>query len=137
MSKNIQTKKELLWQFIKFGIVGVLNTVIYLAIYYLFTWINPELYLVGSFVAWVISVLNAFYFGNRVVFTQENNSKKAMFKRLLKSYIAYGITQLLNMLFLWIEVDIFQISELIAPLINLLITIPLNFIINKFWTFKS
>ena len=137
MSKKIQTKKELLWQFIKFGIVGVLNTVIYLAIYYLFTWINPELYLVGSFVAWVISVLNAFYFGNRVVFTQENNSKKAMFKRLLKSYIAYGITQLLNMLFLWIEVDIFQISELIAPLINLLITIPLNFIINKFWTFKS
>ncbi|MEG2931919.1 MAG: GtrA family protein [Ruthenibacterium sp.] len=29
------------------------------------------------------------------------------------------------------------VSEWIAPVINLVITIPLNFILNKFWTFKQ
>ncbi|MBS1467008.1 MAG: GtrA family protein, partial [Subdoligranulum sp.] len=38
---------------------------------------------------------------------------------------------------LWIEVTFFSVSKTIAPIVNLLVTIPLNFIINKLWTFKE
>lgn len=38
---------------------------------------------------------------------------------------------------LWIEVAFFSVSKSIAPIVNLLVTIPLNFVINKLWTFKS
>lgn len=36
-----------------------------------------------------------------------------------------------------IWVTIFHISKYIAPLINLVISVPINFLINKFWAFKG
>ena len=132
-----QSKKDLLIQFVKFGIVGVMNTAITLAIYYIFIWFNEDLYQIGNAVGWMVSVLNAFYFGNRVVFKQKNNSRKDLLRRLLKSYITYGSTFLLTVILLKLEVQVYGISEYIAPIINLLITIPLNFLINKYWTFKE
>ena len=126
-----------LWQFIKFGIVGLSNTAVSLAIYYVFVWMDPKLYMWGNVVGWVISVLNAFYWGNRVVFQSQSNTKKELLHRLLKSYLSYGATFLLSTVILWLEVQSFGVSEWLAPIVNLLITIPLNFVINKFWTFKA
>lgn len=34
-------------------------------------------------------------------------------------------------------VQICYVSEWIAPIINLLVSVPLNFLINKFWAFKK
>ena len=129
---NKEKFKSFIVQFIKFGLVGVLNTAISLAVYYIFIYINPALYLWGQTVGWVVSVLNAFYFSNRVVFKQESNTPKELWLRLLRSYIAYGSTFLLSLLLLYLQIEIWHISEWIAPIINLLITIPLNFIVNKF-----
>ena len=126
-----------LWQFIKFGIVGVGNTLISLVIYYVFIYISADLYLWGSFVGWIVSVANAFYWGNKVVFKTTDNTQKSFWARLLKSYITYGATFLLTQGLLYIEVTSWGVSEWIAPIINLIITIPLNFVINKFWTFKK
>lgn len=36
---------------------------------------------------------------------------------------------------LWVQ--ILGISKMIAPIVNLLISVPLNFIMNKFWAFKK
>lgn len=136
-AQNKEELWELIKQFVKFGIVGLSNTVISLAIYYIFVWISPDLYMWGNVVGWVVSVLNAFYWGNRVVFVSESNTHKEILIRLLKSYLSYGSTFLLSTLLLWLEVKVWGLSEWIAPIINLLITIPLNFIINKLWTFKK
>ena len=48
--------KESLIQFIKFGIVGVTNTLLGLFIYYIFVLINKEWYQLGNVVSWLISV---------------------------------------------------------------------------------
>lgn len=124
-------------QFVKFGVVGLSNTLISLAVYYLFVWADPRLYMWGSAAGWVVSVLNAFYWSNRVVFKNESNTKKELFLRLLKSYLSYGSTFLLSQLLLWLEVEQWGVGEWLAPIVNLLITIPLNFLINKFWTFRK
>ena len=58
-------------------------------------------------------------------------------KRLGKTYVSYGGTSALSTALLWVEVELLFVSELYAPIINLVITIPLNYLINKFWTFKS
>ncbi|NLC72799.1 MAG: GtrA family protein [Ruminococcaceae bacterium] len=132
-----ENKKQSIIQFIKFGIVGVSNTAISLLVYYLFVFINKDLYLWGGLVGWIVSVLNAFYWGNRVVFKAKDNSSKAVAVRLLKSYLTYGSTFLLSELLLYIEVDMLSWSHYIAPVVNLLVTIPLNFLINKYWTFRN
>ena len=129
--------KTILIQFIKFGLVGVSNTIVSWAFYYLFLWIDERLYLVGGFVGTIVSIANAFFWNNRFVFKDENNDLKNTVRKLIKTYISYGGTSLLGMLLLYIEVEAFDISKALAPPLNLIITIPLNFILNKFWTFKK
>ena len=122
-------------QFIKFGLVGVSNTAISLGIYYLFIYFNKDLYLLGSIVGFIISVLNSFYWNNKYVFKTEGQSE--WLKRLLKTYMSYGGTTILSTVLLYIEVEFLHINESIAPLINLAITVPLNYLVNKFWAFKK
>lgn len=123
-------------QFIKFGIVGVSNTLVSLAVYYVFLWINPAWYLLGNVAGWVVSVANAFYWNNKYVFAAEKTGVWSMLRKLGKTYLSYGATFLLSTLLLYLEVDVWGWSSVISPLVNLLITIPLNFLLNKFWAFQ-
>lgn len=128
---------KLFWQFFKFGVVGVSNTVVSMAVYYFILWIDPALYLVGNVLGTVLSIANAFVWNDLFVFSGNPRDLKSVLYRLGKTYISYGGTSLLSMFLLWLEVTLLGISKVYAPIVNLLITIPLNFMINKFWTFKK
>lgn len=125
--------KKLIQQFIKFGIVGVSNTAISLAIYYVFVLINRKWYIIGNTVGFFVSVLNAYYWNNKYVFKKTG---KGTAKALLKTYLSYGSTFLLGTATLFLMVHFLHVSEVLAPIINLVITIPINFLLNKFWAFK-
>ena len=73
----------------------------------------------------------------RQVFTGNANDWRSKLKRLGKTYVSYGGTSILSNVLLWIEVAFFSVSKSIAPIVNLLVTIPLNFVINKLWTFRN
>ena len=52
--------------------------------------------------------------------------------------MAYAGTGLiLNNILLIFWVDIMGIHEMLGPILNLFITIPLNFLLNKYWAFKK
>ena len=127
--------KTTIFQFVKFGIVGVSNTAISLIVYYIIYWINPEWYMIGNVAGWVISVSNAFFWNNRYVFKSQSKGMRQLLKRIGKTYLSYGATFLMSTAFLYVEVDILHWSAVICPIINLVLTIPLNFLLNKFWTF--
>ena len=129
--------KENILQFIKFGLVGVSNTLVSMACYYVVLFINEKWYMIGSILGTVLSIANAFYWNDKYVFKNSNNDKKSKLKRLGKTYISYGGTSILSNLLLYLEVSVLAINKTIAPIVNLIITIPLNFIINKIWTFKK
>lgn len=122
-------------QFIKFGFVGVSNTIISLGIYYIIIYFDKNLYLFGSFAGFLISVLNSFYWNNKYVFS--TSKQGGWVKRLIKTYISYGSTSIISMVLLYLIVDVVGLSEVIAPIITMIVTIPLNFIINKKWAFKN
>lgn len=134
-----------LLQFIKFGIVGLSNTVISYVIYAITLLLFQQTgvfgsnsYLVSQVLAFVISVAWSFYWNNKYVFTQSEGETRSLWRALLKTYVSYSFTGLfLNTLLLILWVQILGVSEFIAPIINLLVSVPLNFIINKFWAFKS
>lgn len=126
-----------LYQFIKFGVVGLSNTLISYATYLICVAMGLH-YIVANMIGFIISVLNSFYWNNKYVFKCQNDEKRAMVPTLLKTFISYGFTGLLlNSLLLWIGVDLMHISEYIMPMINLVITIPLNFIMNKLWAYRT
>lgn len=131
------TIKKLFLQFIKFGLVGVSNTVISYGTYTLLTLLGVQ-YVFSNIIAFIISVLNSFFWNNRYVFRKTEGEKRNTVLTLVKTFLAYGSTGLiLSNILLIIFVEKFNISKFFAPLIILIITIPLNFIINKFWAFKT
>ena len=134
---NREEMRQLLIQFLKFGLVGVSNTLVSWACYYLFLWVDDDLYMVGSVVGTIVSIANAFFWNDKFVFRGNDYSWQGRLRRLGKTYISYGGTSLLSLVLLWAEVEVFHLNKTIAPIVNLLITIPLNFLINKFWTFHS
>lgn len=52
-------------------------------------------------------------------------------------FIAYGSTYVLSTILLIFWVDILGISQGIAPILNVCVTTPLNFIMNKLWAFNE
>lgn len=123
-----------LLQFVKFGIVGLSNTLISTGVYYVFIWIDPKFYFAGNVAGWIVSVANGFFWNNRFVF---RDSEFTWQKKLLRTYLAYGGSLILGSVLLVLQVRLLGISEWLAPWINLVITIPLNFLLNKFWAFKA
>lgn len=134
---NKEEIKKLLIQFIKFGLVGVSNTLISLLVYYILVYFKCN-YIVANTLGFIISVINAYYWNNKYVFKKNTGRKEEKtYKKIIKVYVSYGVTFLLSTLLLYLMVDCFKISEYIAPIINLCVTVPLNFIFNKFWAFKN
>ena len=95
-------------------------------------------YIFANIIAFLISVLNSFYWNNKYVFKKNNEQKRNLLYALIKTYISYAFTGLiLQNILLYVFIDIMYISEYIAPLFGLVITIPVNFFLNKLWAFKS
>lgn len=141
ITRVVEMKKYLnregLLQFIKFGIVGVSNTLISYVTYTICVFLGAN-YLIGNLVGFVVSVLNSFYWNNKYVFKSGEGQTRSWIATLLKTFAAYAGTGLvLSSVLLVLWIDVLHIPELIAPLINLVVTIPLNFLINKFWAFKT
>jgi len=143
IKKNVDEKViDSVIQFIKFGMVGVSNTLIsyiinILVLMMLSNSIIEWDYVIANIVSFVLSVLWSFYWNNRYVFKLENDTYRNVWKTLLKTYVAYGFTGIIlsNILsFVW--VTLLGISKFIAPLLNLVIGVPINFLINKKWAFK-
>lgn len=123
-------------QFFKFGIVGVFNTLISLAVYYAGLYLGVY-YLISNVFGFVAGTCNAYYWNNKYVFRKKDGEERSTAKSLVKVFISYGISLGLSTALLVLWVDVLGISESIAPVLNLCVTIPLNFVMNKFWAFRA
>jgi len=136
---------EAFMQFVKFGIIGLSNTVISYVIYVLSLFLFQKFnmfasidYFIAQMFSFLLSVLWSFYWNNKLVFIVGEGQQRSIWKALLKTYVSYSFTGLfLNSALLFVWVQVFGISEYVAPIINLLVSVPLNFLINKFWAFKE
>lgn len=124
-------------QFIKFGVVGISNTLISYVVYVVFVAAGIH-YLIGSVAGFCMSVVNAYYWNSKYVFATENTGNQLWWKALIRTFIAYAGTGLiLNNFLLIVWVDVLKINEVWGPIINLLITVPINFGLNKYWAFRG
>lgn len=129
--------KKGFFQFVKFGVVGLSNTLIGYVVYSMCVWMGMH-YLLANLIGFIVSVLNAFYWSDRFVFKKQEGEQRNTWLTLIKTVLAYASTGIvLNSLLLWLFIDKMAMSEYVAPLVILLITVPTNFILNKFWSFKT
>ncbi len=140
--RNLWEKlKNTIEQFIKFGIVGFINTVLTYLIsngcYYIL-YLHEQ---ISNFFAFVITVFISFLLNSRFVFkgeSDEKQEKQPWYKALLKVYASYALTELVLMgVLLFVEERILEIPHFVATFMNLVITVPLNFLLNKFWAYRK
>ena len=135
--KKRQTFKE----FLQFGLVGVSNTIISYLLYVVTLLLVSKSgvkfdYIIANIVSWLLSVLWSFYWNNKFVFKKEEGEKRNIWAALFKTYVSYGFTGLiLNNILSVLWVSVLHISKMLAPIINLVISIPINFFMNKLLAF--
>ena len=131
-------------QFIKFGMIGTLNTVLNYIItevgYYILkekVGDNSLALQISQTIGFIITVFISFLLNNTFVFRKEEGQQRNPFFTLIKTYIAYSFTGVfLNNVLVYIEINMIHMSALIAPVINLVVDVPINFFMNKLWAYK-
>lgn len=133
-----------LMQFIKFGLVGVSNTLISyvteMAGYYvLLTGMASETLKVTIVTAasFLISTVNAYYWNNRYVFQGNRHTVMQHLRAYLRTAACYALTGLVLAPAAKVWLVSISVPFWLASLSTLLVTIPLNFILNKFWAFRK
>lgn len=138
-------KNETLRQIISFSIVGVSNTAVSYLLYILFLHIFDATklslkydYLISSLLSFYLSVLWSFYWNNKITFKTKKNEKRNMGRALLRTYLSCSLTGVIvQNILLYIFTEVFEISKIIAPLFCIVFTVPMNFLLNKFWAFRQ
>lgn len=139
LGKELTDEQWAVWlQFVGFAIVGVSNFLVSYGVYALFLCFQTN-YHFANIMAFLISVLNAFFWNNRFVFKQnEGGEQRIWWKTLLKTYLSYAFSGLfLTEVLLYVEITVLGLPKLLGPVINLVITTPINFLMNKFWAFRN
>lgn len=133
-------------QFVKFGIVGLSNTAISYGIdmlcYYVIlapmAWSSNVKIIVANVLAFVISVTNSYYWNNRYVFgSGERKTAVQHLAAYLRTVMCYAFTGLLLAPALRVWMNDLGLPYWLSGLACLVVTIPLNFVMNKFWAFRS
>lgn len=121
-------------QFIGFGMVGITNTVISLLTYYILIGVGFD-YLLAYGLGFLISTVNSFYWNNKYVF--QDRKEVSAGKAFLKSLLSYGISFLLSIGLVVILVEYLHVSKILAPVLKIVLVLPVNFVLNKHWAFRG
>lgn len=127
-----------LQQFAKFGLVGALNTALSYLItnvcYYSFH-LHEQ---ICNLITFLITVLISYLLNSRFVFAQKEGGKQPWYRTLAKVYASYALTELgCAGLLLFVQERLLGIPHFIAAFLNLCLTVPLNFFLNKYWAYRK
>lgn len=118
---------EDLSRFIKFGLVGVLNTIINWILFILLNSMGVY-YIISNIIAYSISTLNSYLWNSKWVFKYTgDNVNQTTFKFIILNIIGL----VLNTIILFLLVDIIKLPKIIALIIATGVVMILNYFINK------
>lgn len=123
---------KLIKQFFKFGIVGCINTFSSWIFYYSLLFIKVH-YLVATTIAYILSSIIGFILNKSWVFEK----KVYNYRSILKYYVVYGSSYLINIGCMSLFVEVMHISEMFAPILTLFVTVPYNYLFSRIWVFKE
>ncbi len=129
--------KELISKYneqILYLIFGVLTTVVSVASFYFFNHFLHFGWKLSNVISWIMAVSFAYFTNRKYVF----ESKEENLIKEVSSFFASRLATLgIDMLAMYIFIEIIKISNTKAKLIVQIIVIVLNYILSKVWVFKK
>jgi putative flippase GtrA len=124
----------MLKQFVKFALVGVLNTAIHYGVFYSLFEFAGLYYVLASGIGFGLAVTNSYFCNKFWTF----KSRKADVRREFAKFFIVNIVSLsINLACMAVLVELFAMYPPVAQLVTIGITLVINFLGNKFWTFKE
>ena len=118
--------------FIKFLFVGLSNTIILFLVYYIVMFFaGSDSYLWAQTTGYAAGIVNSYFWNSRYVFSEGEKGGGSF----LRMCICYGVTYVIQILLVYVQVEVLHISELIAPIGAVVVTTPINYILNKLFAF--
>ncbi|KOY73212.1 uncharacterized protein RZ70_06580 [Apilactobacillus kunkeei] len=117
-------------QFFKFGIVGFINTVLTYLIYTCLWRITSPTFAMA--IGYGTTTLIGLTINKKWVFKTSGNVTRTA----IKYYSTYVFTWCLTVLLTYLLSVYTSINEQIVPVLTLIVTVPVNFILSKLWVFK-
>ena len=132
--KSIKNKLELMdvHKFIRFSLVGILNTVVFYGIYYVLLQVGIW-YVLSLTIGNVVAIFNSYVMNKIFTF----KTKKKLLNESFKFFVVAGIQYLLNLLIVHICVSFIGISAEFAGFIAISISVFLSYFGHKLWTFRE
>lgn len=130
-------------QFFRFCLVGLTNSAVsygvnVLTLTALSRWRLDYDYVIANIMAFLLSVLWAFYWNSRFVFATNRENAGTRVRILFKTYLSYAFTDIvLNNVLATVWIFGLGVSKYVSPVLNLAITVPLNFLFNKYFAHRT
>ncbi len=119
-------------QFIRFGIVGVFNTLITAII----IWVLLELLHFSDYLAniigYIVGLVNSFVWNRKWTF--ENNARIS--KTVFKFVITFAVSYLFQLGNLYLLLNYTTLDAYVCQLLSIIIYTIINFVLNRYYTFK-
>ena len=126
-------------EIINYLIVGVLTTIVSLAVYYIsvYTFLNPENAVqlqIANILSWVAGVTFAYFTNRKFVFESKEENK---LKEASKFVLSRVITLIMDMIVMWLGVTVLRLNDKIIKLVSQVIITVSNYIFSKIFVFKK
>ena len=120
-------------QFVKFGLVGILNTIITISIIFVFMKLLNISYIISNVVGYLFGFINSFILNKIWTFA----SKKSIGRESFLFVVIFVVCYSLQLILLIILKEKLQIKPEYAQIISIIFYSILNFTGNKFITFRK
>ena len=140
MEKLIANIKRLFLKYkkiIMYGIFGVLTTILNIVTYWLCYDILHIPNLISNTIAWVVAIAVAFITNKLWVFDSKDTKKETVLAELTKFIIARVATGVIDLVIMFVSVDVMQLPAVIFKVIANVIVIILNYILSNILIFKK
>ena len=123
----------MLKQFIKFSLVGLLNTAIHYGIFISLYEFAGVYHLFASGIGFCFAMTNSYVINKHWTFKSRESDVRGEFVRF---FIVNLISLSINLGSMAVLVELFLIHPPVAQLVTIGLTLAVNFSGNRFWTFK-
>ena len=94
-------------------------------------------YQVSNMIAWVVAVIFAYWTNRTFVFKSKTKEITSILKEFASFVSARLATLILEIVILWLFVDVLNINDLFAKLVGQFVVIVTNYFLSKLWIFKK
>ena len=126
--------KNTLWQLVRFGIVGVINTLITLIVIYILQELLHVKYTAANLAGYIAGVINSFFWSKLWVFKKLNSN---FMREAVLFLVSFGICYGIQFVTLLLLVEVLHMADTWAQLVSMVVYTLCNFALNKCITFKK